>query len=85
MCVVIVVILGAVTGVFDAGKTVHANVVGFEAEIYWDQGCTNRTLSPDWGAIKPGSNKTLTVYIRNEGDSAAHLSMATSNWTPPAR
>jgi hypothetical protein len=79
-----VVILVTTTGLFNASKTVHANVVGLGARIYWDQGCTNRILSPDWGSFKPGSNKTLTVYIRNEDDSAAYLSMATSNWTPSA-
>jgi hypothetical protein len=84
MYIVMVVILGTITGLFNASKTVHANVVGFGAEIYWDQGCTNRTLSFDWGSIEPGSNKTFTVYIGNEGDSAACLSMATSNWAPSA-
>jgi len=79
-----VVILGAITGLFDANKAVHANVVGLGAEIYWDQDCTNRTLSFDWGSIEPGSNKTFTVYVGNEGDSAAYLSIATSNWTPSA-
>jgi len=84
MCTVMVVILGAITGLFDANKAVHANVVGLGAEIYWDQDCTNRTLSFDWGSIEPGSNKTFTVYVGNEGDSAAYLSIATSNWTPSA-
>jgi hypothetical protein len=81
-CIVMVVILGTITGLFNASKTVHANVVGFGAEIYWDQGCTNRTLSFDWGSIEPGSNKTFTVYIKNEGVSAAYMSMTTSNWAP---
>jgi len=85
MCIVMVATLGTITGLFNASKTVHANsVVGFGAEIYWDQDCTNRTLSFDWGSIEPGSNKTFTVYIVNEGDSAACLSMATSNWAPSA-
>jgi hypothetical protein len=80
------VILGTITGLFDAGKSASyaSSVRGFGAEIYWDQGCTNRTLSFDWGIIEPGSNKTLTVYVRNEGDSATYLSMATSNWNPSA-
>lgn len=82
MCIVMVVILCTITGLFNASKTVHANVVGFGAEIYWDQDCTNRTLSFDWGSIEPGSNKTFAVYIGNEDDSAACLSMATSNWAP---
>jgi hypothetical protein len=86
MCIVMVVILGIITGLFDASKSASyaSSVRGFGAEIYWDQGCTNRTLSFDWGPIEPGLNKTLTVYIRNEGDSATCLSMATSNWTPSA-
>lgn len=84
MCIVMAVTLGTITGLFDASKTAHANVVGFGAEIYWDQGRTNRTLSFDWGSIEPGSNKIVTVYIGNEGDSAACLSMATSNWAPAA-
>ena len=50
--------------------------------IYWDQACTTRTLSVDWGPIEPGSNSSALVYIRNEGDSAVYLWMATSNWTP---
>jgi hypothetical protein len=79
-----VVILGTIAGLFNASKTVHANVVGFGAEIYWDQGCTNRTLSFDWGSIEPGSNKTFAVYIGNAGGSSACLSMATSNWAPSA-
>lgn len=84
VCSVMVVILGLRAGLFDTSKTVHANVVGFGAEIYWDQGCTNRTLSINWGSIEPGSNKAFTVYIGNEGDSAASLSMTTSNWAPSA-
>jgi hypothetical protein len=32
--------------------------------------------------LDPGSNKTVTVYVRNEGNSAATLSRATQNWNP---
>ena len=84
MCIVMVIILVTITGLLNASKTVHANVVGLGARIYWDQGCTNTTLSLDWGFFEPGSDKTITVYVRNEGDSAACLSMATSNWAPSA-
>jgi hypothetical protein len=84
MYLVIGVILVTIGGSFNASKTVHANVVGLGARIYWDQGCTNRTLSLDWGSFEPGSNKTLTAYVRNEDDSEACLSMATSNWAPSA-
>jgi hypothetical protein len=84
MGIVLVVVLGTITGLFDANRNVHANVVGFGAAVYWDQNCTNRTLSVDWGSIESGSNKAYTVYVGNEGDSAARLSVATSNWAPSA-
>ena len=85
MCILIAVILGINTGVFNASRTVYANSVkGYGAGIYWDQNCTNNSLSIDWGSIEQGSNKIFTVYIRNEGDSAAHLFITTSNWAPSA-
>jgi hypothetical protein len=59
-------------------------VKGVGVGIYWDQACTNRTLLLNWGLIEGGSNTTLTVYIKNEINSAASLSLGTSNWTPPA-
>jgi len=43
---------------------------------------TNKVSSIDWGILEPGSNVNKTVYIRNEGNAAATLSLATSNWSP---
>ena len=60
------------------------SVKGIGIGIYWNQDCTNGTLSLNWENIEPGSNATLTVYIRNEDNSAASLWLATSNWTPSA-
>jgi hypothetical protein len=50
--------------------------------VYWDQAATNPVSSINWGTIEPGSNVNRTVYIRNEGNAAATLSMVTSNWNP---
>ena len=44
--------------------------------------CTNKTLSLEWGLMEAGSNNILTVYIKNECNSAVSLSLGTSNWTP---
>src|SRR5271157_2622147 len=83
-CLLAVVVFSAVVAALATDKTiVYANPVSSQgAGVYWDQACTNRTLSLDWGAIEPGSNSTLTVYVRNEGNSAASLSLETSNWNP---
>lgn len=50
--------------------------------VYWDSGLTNKVSSIDWGILEPDSNVNKTVYIRNEGNAAATLSMTTSNWSP---
>jgi len=50
--------------------------------VYWDAALTNKVSSIDWGILEPGSNVNKTVYIRNEGNAAATLSLATSNWSP---
>ena len=50
--------------------------------VYWDSSCTNETTSIPWGMLDPGSNKTFTVYIRNEGNTAESLSLNTENWNP---
>ena len=58
------------------------SVVGIGVGIYWDSACTNRTPSISWGLLNPGTTKTVTVYVRNEGTVAATLSRATQNWNP---
>ena len=50
--------------------------------VYWDAALTNKVSSIDWGVLDPGSNKNVTVYIRNEGNSAVSLTMNTANWNP---
>jgi hypothetical protein len=58
--------------------TVKAVGVG----VYWNSGATNRTTAINWGTLDPGSQKSFTVYIRNEGNSAMTLSLSASNWNP---
>jgi hypothetical protein len=58
------------------------SVKGIGVGIYWNSACTNQTSSINWGLLEPGSNKTMTVYIRNEGNAAATLSKAAQNWNP---
>ena len=54
----------------------HAHTLG----IYWDSACTNRTSSISWGILEPGSNRTVTVYIRNEGNTVVTLTETVQNW-----
>jgi hypothetical protein len=82
MCIILVVIVGTV--ITSRIVAYAGSIEGVGVEIYWDQGCTDRTLSLDWGLIEPGSNSTVSLYFRNEGDSAVFLWMETSNWKPSA-
>jgi hypothetical protein len=50
--------------------------------VYWDQACSNPVSSISWGTIDPGSSVNKTIYIKNTGNNAATLNLATSNWSP---
>ena len=58
--------------------SVKASGVG----VYWDSGCSNTVTSVNWGTVAPGSTNDVTVYIKNEGNTAATLSSSTENWDP---
>jgi flagellar basal body-associated protein FliL len=77
-------IFGSTLSVVQTSRTLSntGTVKGIGVGIYWNSACTNTTSSINWGILDPGSNKTVTVYVRNEGNSAATLSRATQNWNP---
>jgi hypothetical protein len=84
LCALAVGMFGTVLSLRQASKTVPGagRVKGIGVGIYWNSACTNQTSSIDWGLIEPGSNKTVIVYVRNEGNSVATLSQSTQNWNP---
>jgi hypothetical protein len=72
-----------------AGSRVNVAILGSGGNIkvdgvgvYSDSGCSVALAYLDWGTLEPGSSVKKTVYIRNEGNAAAMLSMTTSNWNP---
>jgi len=77
-------ILGAALSAIQTNRTISnaGSIRGIGVSIYWDGACTNQTSSINWGAIDPGANKTIRVYVRNEGNAATTLSMAAQNWNP---
>jgi len=76
--------LSPVMSAIQASKAVSnsGSVKGIGVGIYSDQSCTSPVSSISWGILDPGSNANKTIYIRNEGNTAATLSMTTSNWNP---
>lgn len=50
--------------------------------VYWDSAATNATTLIDWGILSPNDTKTVTLYVKNEGNGDGHFTFATSNWNP---
>jgi hypothetical protein len=49
---------------------------------YWDDNLTNRVNGINWGTLEPGDQKSFSIYLHNEGNSAVTLSESTSDWNP---
>jgi len=75
-----------VAALFSATQTINnagtVNTVGVAA--YWNSACTNATTSINWGPMSPGEMRYYIIYIKNPGNTAENLSMATSAWNPPS-
>jgi len=63
---------------FPSVGTVKAVGVG----VYWDNNCSSRVASIDWGLVEPSSVENVTVFIRNEGNAVVSLSLNATNWNP---
>ncbi|MEM3378386.1 MAG: hypothetical protein QW674_05515 [Candidatus Bathyarchaeia archaeon] len=49
---------------------------------YWDANCENKVSYINWGLLEPGSNKKISLYLRNEGEVPVMLKIKTINWHP---
>lgn len=69
---------------FQNNRTISnaGSIITIGVGIYWDAQCTSSVSGIDWGTLEPGSNKTVAVFIRNQGGFSANLTMDTSNWNP---
>ena len=72
------------SGPREKGISNNGSVKGaFGIEIYWSQQAADKVSSIDWGTLELGSNKSVTIYIRNEGKKSLTLNFYTSEWNPP--
>ena len=53
-----------------------------EINIYEDQKGTRRISSINWGSLKPGNEKTITLFIENNNKEPIFLDLIVSNWSP---
>ena len=50
--------------------------------VYSNSACTQPRSSINWGTCYAEENKTVTVYLKNEGTVASTLTVLTDDWTP---
>lgn len=77
-------IIVSVSSVYQTSSTI-SSVGTFKAigiGVYWDTQATKRVDKLDWGLLAAGSQKSFTVYVKNEGALPLTLSVSTSNWDP---
>jgi len=84
LVIFVLAMLGPVMSLVQSSKTISSSgsIRGIGVGIYQYQNCTSPVSSIDWGMLDPGSNKNVTVYIRNEGNSASNLTMNSADWNP---
>jgi len=57
-------------------------ITSADLDAYWDSACTDAVSSINWGTIRPGESKNVTIYLKNTGNVPLTLSLATDNWNP---
>ncbi|MEM2578202.1 MAG: hypothetical protein QXV88_04880 [Candidatus Bathyarchaeia archaeon] len=67
-------------GLSASRRNIQIKVVGIS--VYSDKSCRNVLTSIDWGVIRPGSSKSIMVYVKNTGNVIVRLSLSTENWIP---
>jgi hypothetical protein len=84
LCALLAGTIGISVSLLQTSRTISnvGTVGGIGVGIYMDQNCATPATSISWGNLSPGSSKTVTLYVRNEGSIVATLSMATNNWNP---
>jgi hypothetical protein len=84
LCTLAIAVFGPALALRQNYKTVPnaASIKGIGVGIYWNSACTNQTSSIDWGMLESGTNKTVRIYVRNEGNTAVTLSRTLQNWNP---
>lgn len=62
------------------------NVSGVETlediGVYWDENCSLRVHSIDWGILSPGEVREVVVFVRNEGNESFLFILRPENWVP---
>jgi hypothetical protein len=56
------------TTTWSASTSIIVYSPSLDLKAYWDYNCTDPVTSIDFGIVQKGKSKTVTMYIRNEGN-----------------
>ena len=59
---------------------VSAVITSVPLGVYSDANCSTPVYSIDWGNVTVGGTKTITMYVRNEGNETFVLNVEAKNW-----
>ena len=62
------------------GSRGEVKVLG--VSVWQDLNLTTPLTVIDWGMLEPSENKTVSCYLRNEGNVPSLLTVYTENWQP---
>ena len=60
----------------------RGKIKGIGVGIYANAEASIVVSEIDWGILEPGESTNVTVYIKNEGNVVANLTMTTEAWIP---
>lgn len=76
-----IVMLAQMTGVYMIESSAGIETPP-EIEVYWDITAMDSVTHIAWGELEPGDTKTVTVYVKNAGNTDFTGSLSTDNWNP---
>jgi len=60
----------------------QGNITAIGVSVYWDPSCQNEVTFINWGNIDAGASRSVTFYVKNDGDMPVRLHMEAVNWEP---
>ena len=88
VCIILIIItLGAISSTvlaLLASKTIHSTgtIKAVRVGVYKESSCGTPVSSLEWNDMVPGENRTITIYVRNEGTVEVLLRARAENWNP---
>jgi len=85
LMVIILMTVGAIIAISYFHGSPVRSISAIEASslgIYWDPELLEPADVIDWGILRPGEAKNITLYLVNETPSPIHISLNSSEWHP---